>query len=113
MTLTDELLCRDIGRSVLEYYKIMEIDYNQIVQTNALNALGEIKEIILNVMLDDFMKVDKIVDVFIKYAIDKGSCHDFSRRDKREKNLPQSLRERSLKRKPSLRQRFLLILPPF
>ncbi len=76
MKLTDELLCRDLGRSLIEYFKIMEIDYNQIVQTNALTALGEIKEIILDDTLDDFTMVEKILDVFTNNSIDTGGCHD-------------------------------------
>lgn len=74
MELINELLYVDIGRSTIERYKI---DYNSIVQTKALNALGEIKTIIHNGQLDDFMKVDGIVEIFIKYNIDTGGCHDF------------------------------------
>jgi len=77
MDIIDELLCQDIGRSLIEYFKIIEIDYDKIVQTKALNALEEIKRIIRNNMLDDFMKIDEIVNVFIKYNIDTGGCHDF------------------------------------
>ena len=74
MDLRDELVCQDIGRHLIEYFKVIKIDYDKIVQTNALNALEEIKRIIHNDTPDDFMMVDKIVDVFIKYNIDSGGC---------------------------------------
>ena len=77
MELINELLCQEIGRSVIEHFKVIEIDHNKIVRTNALNALEEVKEIIRNNEFDDFMIVDKIVSVFNKYNIDVGSCHDF------------------------------------
>ena len=77
MDLRDELVCQDIGRALIEYFKVVKIDYEKIVQTKALNALEEIKKIIHNDTRDDFMIVDKIVDVFIKYNIDIGGCHDF------------------------------------
>ena len=71
------MLCRDIGRAIIEHFETVDIDYNKIVQTNALDTLQGIKEIICNETLDDFMKIDEIVNVFIKYNIDSGGCHDF------------------------------------
>lgn len=77
MELINELLCKDIGRSLIEYFNVIEIDCNKIVQTNALKALEEIKRMIHNDKLDDFMMIDEIAGVFMRYNIDTGGCHDF------------------------------------
>ena len=66
-----------IDLAVTEYVETCEIDCNSIVHTNALSALDEIKSIICNTEPDDFMKIDKITNVFVKYNIDIGGCHDF------------------------------------
>lgn len=54
-----------------------EIDADKIVDTTAIKALSEIQEIIHNEKMSDFEIVDEIVDVFAKYKIDFGGCHDF------------------------------------
>ena len=77
MELVDELLCQDISRMMIEHFKACDTNYNDIVQTNALSALQKIKDIIHNDQLDDFMMVDEIINVFIKYGIDIGGHHDF------------------------------------
>ena len=78
MRLEAELLCQDIGRFVVEHVLAADIDYNKIVQTNALKALREIKTVVhSDGTMDDFMMVDKIADIFAKYNIDTRGCHDF------------------------------------
>ena len=77
MDIINELLCQEVGRRMIESFKAVEIDYDKIVQTKALTVLEKIKRIIRNDRLDDFMKVDEIVNVFSQYNIDTGGCHDF------------------------------------
>ena len=54
-----------------------EIDEEKIADTVAIQALGEIQEILKRDELDDFEMVEEIVLIFSKYGIDFGSCHDF------------------------------------
>ena len=75
--LSDELICQYIGKSVIDCIRALEIDFKTVAQTTALSALAEIKAIIQKNELSDFMMVDEIVNVFNKYNISSGSCHDF------------------------------------
>ena len=54
-----------------------EIDPDKIADTTAIKALSEIQEVIHNEKKTDFEIVDEIVDIFAKYKIDFGGCHDF------------------------------------
>ena len=74
--LSRELIYHDIGKTMVERYKVCEVDCDAVVQTKALKALRAVQHIVHS-GLDDFLKVDAIVDVFIKYGIDFGPCHDF------------------------------------
>ena len=77
MELEKELICRDLGRYILELFEKTELIFPEIAQTNALNALGEIKDVINNKTLDEFMMMHRIVGVFERYGIDAGGCGDF------------------------------------
>ena len=77
MDIKKELIAQNIGLKIIDNVLNEKIDYDEIVQTNSLNALEEIKMIIQNHELNDFMKIEKIVDVFIKHNIDVNGCHDF------------------------------------
>lgn len=72
-----ELLIRVIIDFVRCNIEEMEIDADKIVDTAATKALEEVRDVIQDKTLDDFMKVDKIVDVLNWYYIDTGECHDF------------------------------------
>ena len=72
----NELICHDIAQYLLNCINTA-IDYDKIAQTNALQILSEIKKIIQNDELDDFMMVDKIVKVLLENNIDSGECHDY------------------------------------
>ena len=50
---------------------------NSIVEATATKALTEIQEIISDDRLDDFLVVEKIIQVFEKYKLDCGGRHDF------------------------------------
>ncbi len=72
-----ELLSGAICDAVRENLYTLHIDADQIVDSKAAKVLGEIKEVIHNQNLDDFEMVDEIVNIFCKYNIDIGGCHDF------------------------------------
>lgn len=77
MRLINELIYRHIGRTLVENFETTKVDYSGIAQTTALQALQEIKTIVNNNEFDDFMIVDEIVSILIKYGIDTSKCHDF------------------------------------
>ena len=54
-----------------------EIDADKIADTTAIKALSEIQQILSDEEKSDFEIVDEIVDVFEKYKLDFGGCHDF------------------------------------
>lgn len=54
-----------------------EIDESAIADSVALRVLSEIQTIIQNDNYSDFYIVEGIVQVFEKYHLDAGSCHDF------------------------------------
>ena len=72
-----ELLSNCICDAVRENLDTLNITPKKLVETKATKILGEIKEVICNDNLDDFMAIDKIVDIFSKYKIDSGCRHDF------------------------------------
>ena len=72
-----ELLSNHICDAIRENLDTLDIDPQKIADTKATKILGEIKEVICNDELDDFMAIDKIVDIFSKYKIDSGCRHDF------------------------------------
>jgi len=76
--LMKKLLYRDIGRVMIEHHNNSNFDYNKVVQTNALKVLKDIKIVLKNNDLDDFIKIDHIINIFIYHNIDFGECHDFS-----------------------------------
>ena len=70
-------LC-DAVRNSLNYAEISgEINADEIADTTAIKALSEIQEILKAEEKTDFEMVDEIVDVFGKYNLDFGGCHDF------------------------------------
>ena len=71
------LIAREIGDKVYLRLKEEKFDFAEIANTNALNALYEIQQIIKNDDIDDFFIVDEIVHIFDKYNIDAGGRHDF------------------------------------
>ncbi len=72
-----ELLKRPISELISDRIKNFEIYADKITNTIAIKMLSEIQDIIRNDDLSDFDAIDAIVEVFIKYDIDFGLCHDF------------------------------------
>ncbi len=77
MHLKLELLKWAVFDAVAEGLEHAEIDADEIADTTAIMALAEIQEIIKDEKKTDFEIVDEIVNVFAKYKIDFGICHDF------------------------------------
>lgn len=77
MELRLELLKGEIADIVNRNIDKLEIDVNEIAQSTAVRALNDIKAVINNTELDDFMMVDEIVEIFYKYGIETGGTHDF------------------------------------
>lgn len=72
-----ELLSGFICDTIRENLDTLNINPKEIIDTQATKILGEIKDVICNDSLEDFEAIDKIVDIFSKYNIDSGSCHNF------------------------------------
>ena len=77
MTIKTELIKSYIKDMICWQISDFEIDEEKIADTVAIQALGEIQEILKRDELDDFEMVEEIVLIFSKYEIDFGSCHDF------------------------------------
>jgi len=76
MELLRELVYPEVGKMVFEHLEAISIDFETIATKKSIQALDEIKKVIHNETLNDFEIVDKIVEIFIKYNIDIGGCHD-------------------------------------
>ena len=59
------------------YIDDFEIDADKIADTTAITILSEIQKIVKNYNFSDFEIVESIVEIFDKYDIDFGNCHDF------------------------------------
>lgn len=78
MKVTEELLCQDIGRNVLNMLELNKSEFIKNADTKAEEVLEKIKAVLYkHEELSDFEIVDEIVEIFIKYNIDIGGCHDF------------------------------------
>ena len=82
--LYDPKHCRDIiekelGRIMLKEIKGRTYDFNDIVQTKSVQALGEIYKIVneQDCYSSDFEMVEAILKVFETYGLYSGACHDF------------------------------------
>lgn len=53
-----------------------EIDFSGEIESKSADILSEIQRI-LKSEDDDFMMVDKIVDILNNNGLDTGACHDF------------------------------------
>lgn len=77
MELYEELLIQIVEDYIGNHFSELGLDFEQIIRERAIIILQEIKEIIQNAALDDFMKIDKIVDILSENGINSGCCHDF------------------------------------
>ena len=77
MHLKLELLKGAIFEAITRGLSYAEIDADKIADTMAIKALSEIQQILSDEEKSDFEIVDEIVNVFEKYNLDFGGCHDF------------------------------------
>lgn len=78
MNLPEELLYIEVGKHIIENGLLnADIDLKKTAEIKSVKILEEIKHIIGSNSDDDFMKIEKIVNVFEKYHINCGNCHDF------------------------------------
>ncbi|MGN0106352.1 MAG: hypothetical protein ACI4A5_01480 [Hominilimicola sp.] len=78
MRIIEELLCEDIGRNVLEMLEFCKGDFIETADAKAVEVLEKIKIVLYrHEELSDFEIVEEIVNIFGKYNIHTGGCHDF------------------------------------
>lgn len=77
MTIKTELIKNYILEGIFDRVMDFVIDENKIPDTEAVEILGEIQEILKSGEDNDFLIVDEIVSLFIRHNIDTGGCHDF------------------------------------
>lgn len=76
--LEHELLFAELGRYIVEHTPIKDFDYEKITEQRAIKILNEIQAVLhKHEELSDFDIVDAIVDIFVKYNLDIGGCHDW------------------------------------
>lgn len=77
MNIKTELIKSYIAENICRGITDFDIDEDKVADTVAINALGEIQQVLRNDRLDDFEKIEEIVVIFEKYNLDAGVCHDF------------------------------------
>ncbi|MBO4940749.1 MAG: hypothetical protein J6D15_00845 [Clostridia bacterium] len=77
MTIKTELIKNYIAEGIFDRIMDFVIDENKIPDTEAVEILGDIQEILKSGEDNDFLIVDEIVSLFIRHNLDTGGCHDF------------------------------------
>ncbi len=77
MTIKTELIKGGICDAVCSKLTDFDIDESKVADTRAIQALGEIQEILNDEYLSDFEIVDSIVSVFGKYNLSFSGNYDF------------------------------------
>ena len=77
MNIKTELIKSYIVENICRGITDFDINEDRVADTVAINALGEIQQVLHKNELDDFEKVEDIVVIFEKYNLDAGVCHDF------------------------------------
>ncbi|MBS7297450.1 MAG: hypothetical protein KIG65_00010 [Eubacteriales bacterium] len=77
MKLNISLFSKAIAESIEWKMENSDIDFEEMVNTEAVRILNEIHDILDNKGADDFETVENIVRVFEKHGLDGGLCHDF------------------------------------
>lgn len=72
-----ELLAREIGLNLLSHYPPENLDYGEFLESESLRVLHDIQVAIQTFTEDDFQTVEAIVNIFRKYNLRPGACHDF------------------------------------
>ncbi len=77
MNIKLELLQNHISDCIREAFGMNVIDADQIADSNAINILDKIKQIINDDSLTDFEAIEQIVCLLEENNINCGSRHDF------------------------------------
>ena len=77
MKIKSELIREYVADMICRNIPDLEIDEDSVADSVATLALAEIQEVLHQYELDDFEIVDEIVQIFYKYNLDAGACHDF------------------------------------
>ncbi len=77
MTIKTELIKGGICDAVCSKLTDFDIDESKVADTRAIQALGEIQEILNDEDLSEFEIVDSIVSVFGKYNLSFCGSYDF------------------------------------
>lgn len=72
-----ELLAHELQNCIIDLINNSNINYNSMVHDRSIKMLSEIRSIISNPILTDFLKVDAIVTLLNENGISTGGCHDF------------------------------------
>lgn len=76
MDIKNEMFADVMVEAIKAKMEWAEIDFSKEIESKSADILSQIQDVLHN-ETDDFMIVDRIVDIFIKNGIDSGSCHDF------------------------------------
>lgn len=76
MRICKELLYQELGRFLITNFDQFKFDYQQVVVSKSVQALNQIREVLQDDTLDDFYKIEAIVQIFEEYGIRTASCHD-------------------------------------
>ncbi|MBO5407782.1 MAG: hypothetical protein J6A61_00015 [Clostridia bacterium] len=77
MNLQSELLKSYLSEMLSQYLQEFPMDMGCTTEYIAVGMLEEIKNILENISLDDFEKVEAISAIFRKRRITVAGCHDF------------------------------------
>lgn len=76
MNIKNEMFASVMVEAIKAKMDWSEIDFSAEIESKSADILSEIQKV-LNSVDDDFMIVDRIVDIFNENGIDTGACHDF------------------------------------
>ena len=73
-----ELLYAELGKYIVNKIPLSDFNYGKVTEQRAVKILDEIQVVLYqHEQVTDFEVVDAIVDIFVKYNLDIGSCHDW------------------------------------
>ena len=77
MKLNISLFSKAIAEAIEFKMENTDTDFEKMVNTEAVQILNEIHDILDNKDTNDFETVENIVRVFEKHGLEGGLCHDF------------------------------------
>lgn len=72
MRLLEEYLMQNMR--VIEH---ITSDFNEILQSQFVQIVEEVQAVLQNEQMNDFYKVEEIVEIYEHHGISTGNCHDF------------------------------------